>query len=474
MAGNAADSPARAGEEQGPGQGRERSAGSGAGGQGAGSRLLDRIGLPKTLLLGYIGVLLFMIGDGVESGFIAPYMADHGAGTDVRAGYVITVYGIAVMLASWFSGALSQVWGPRRVMWVGLVIWAVFDVLYLVFALGTENYPMMLVLYGIRGFGYPLFAFGFLVWITDTAPTARMGTAVGWFYFAFTGGLPTLGSLWSSLTIPAIGELGTLWSALLLILAGGAFALLGARKRAGGDRLAPPEVTTGQSLLNSVSIIKTHPRVLVGCLVRIINTAPQFGMLVYLPRIFSDDVGFGTDKWLQLLAIIYGTNIFFNLIFGALSDKIGWRTTIATFGALGCAISVSVLYFVPTWLGPDYYWVAVIAGMLYGATLAGFVPISALIPSLAPENKGGSMALLNLGAGGATFVGPAVASLFFPLVGAAGVTLIFMALYLLALVLTLFLKRPEEQGTSTPDASSTDSATPPASTEPASAAAPAP
>ncbi|MFE2678805.1 MFS transporter [Streptomyces hygroscopicus] len=401
--------------------------------------------MPKPLILGYLGVLLFMIGDGVESGFIAPYMADHGAATDVRAGYVITVYGIAVMLASWFSGALCQVWGPRRVMWTGLAIWAVFDAAYLLFALGTENYPLMLLFYGIRGFGYPLFAFGFLVWITNTAPKARLGTAVGWFYFAFTGGLPTLGSLWSSLTIPWFGRLGTLWSALVLILIGGAIALVGARRRPGGDRMAPPEVTTGQSLFNSVSIIWTHPRVLVGCLVRVINTAPEFGMLVYLPRIFSDDIGFGEDKWLQLLAIIYGTNIFFNLIFGVLSDRIGWRTTIAGFGALGCAISVTTLYFVPTWLGADYYWVAVLAGMFYGATLAGFVPISALIPSMAPENKGGSMALLNLGAGGAAFVGPAIASLFFPLVGAGGVTLIFLALYLVAFVLTLLLKLPEER-----------------------------
>ncbi|WP_050800118.1 MULTISPECIES: MFS transporter [Streptomyces] len=416
--------------------------------------------MPKALVLGYVGVLLFMIGDGVESGFIAPYMADHGAATDVRAGYVITVYGIAVMLASWFSGALCQVWGPRRVMWIGLVIWAVFDAAYLLFALGTENYPLMLLFYGIRGFGYPLFAFGFLVWITNTAPKARLGTAVGWFYFAFTGGLPTLGSLWSSLTIPSFGRLGTLWSALALILLGGAIALVGARRRPGGDRMAPPEVTTGQSLLNSVSIIWTHPRVLVGCLVRVINTAPEFGMLVYLPRIFSDDIGFGEDKWLQLLAIIYGTNIFFNLIFGVLSDRIGWRTTIAGFGALGCAISVTTLYFVPVWLGPDYFWVAVLAGMFYGATLAGFVPISALIPSMAPENKGGSMALLNLGAGGAAFVGPALASLFFPLVGAGGVTLVFLALYLVAFVLTLLLKLPEEREGEpvAPAASRTDAA----------------
>lgn len=411
------------------------------------SALLDRWGLPKALVYGYLGVLLFMIGDGVESGFIAPYMADHGAGTDVRAGYVITVYGIAVMIASWFSGALSDVWGPRRVMLLGFAIWVVFNVLYLVFALGTQNYALMLVFYGIRGFGYPLFAFGFLVWITATAPSARLGAAVGWFYFAFTGGLPTLGSLWSSLTSPLIGQLGTLWSAMVLIVLGGALVFFGVKERTGYQRLISPETSLGRSLGNSVSVLWTHPRVFVGCIVRIINTTPQFGMLVFLPRIFSEDVGFGESRWLQLVAIIYGTNIVFNLIFGALSDRIGWRTTIATFGGVGCAISVSLLYFVPVALGADFYWVAVLVGMLYGATLAGFVPISALIPSMAPTNKGGAMALLNLGAGGATFVGPAIASLFLPLVGAAGVTLIFAALYVVSIGLTSMLTLPEDART---------------------------
>lgn len=411
----------------------------------AGSQsLFDRWGLPKALIYGYLGVLLFMIGDGVESGFIAPYMADHGAGSDVRAGYVITIYGVAVMIASWFSGALSDVWGPRRVMLIGFLIWVVFNILYLVFALGTENYTLMMVFYGIRGFGYPLFAFGFLVWITATAPSARLGAAVGWFYFAFTGGLPTLGSLWSSLTTPVIGQLGTLWSAMVLIVLGGVFVFFGVKERTGYHRLIPTEVSLKQSLSNSVSVLWTHPRVFVGCIVRIINTAPQFGMLVFLPRIFSEDVGFGESKWLQLLAIIYGTNIVFNLIFGALSDKIGWRTTIATFGGIGCAISVALLYFIPVALGADYYWAAVLVGMLYGATLAGFVPISALIPSMAPTNKGGAMALLNLGAGGATFVGPGIASLFFPIVGAAGVTWIFVALYLFSIGLTSMLKLPKD------------------------------
>src|SRR5882757_5409208 len=84
--------------------------------EGGFTRLLTRWGLPAPLFLGYVGLLLFMIGDGVESGFIAPYMTANGAGTEIKASYVITAYGVAVMLASWLSGALSELWGPRRVM----------------------------------------------------------------------------------------------------------------------------------------------------------------------------------------------------------------------------------------------------------------------------------------------------------------------------------------------------------------------
>ncbi len=404
--------------------------------------LPDRLGIPGPLVLGYLGVLLFMVGDGVESGFIAPYMADHGAGTEVHASYVITAYGVTVMLASWLSGALSDLWGPRRVMQLGLAVWVVFDVLFLVFALGPQNYPLMLVFYGLRGFGYPLFAFGFLVWITATAPTARMGTAVGWFYVAFTGGLPTLGSLVAGVTNPWFGQFGTLWVALGIIVLGGACCLLGVRERTGFARLAPPEVRPVQSLLSSLSIAWTHPKVAVGCVVRIINTAPEFGFLVFLPTFFGSDLGFGQGRWLTLLAVIYGTNVLCNLLFGAIGDRIGWRRTIASFGGLGCALTTLTLYFVPKAVGGNYT-VAIIMGMLYGITLAGFVPISALVPALAPENKGGAMALLNLGAGGAAFVGPAVVSVFLGPLGPAGVVIVFAALYVVSAALTLYLKVPE-------------------------------
>ena len=42
------------------------------------SRVLDRLGIYPPLALGYLGLLVFMIGDGVESGFLSPYLRERG------------------------------------------------------------------------------------------------------------------------------------------------------------------------------------------------------------------------------------------------------------------------------------------------------------------------------------------------------------------------------------------------------------
>ena len=182
---------------------------------------VDRLGIPRHLLWGFVGLLLFMIGDGVESGYIAPYMEAHGAGTALRAVLIVSAYGIMVTLGSLLAGALSEVWGPRRVMVIGLIEWAVLEVLFLVVALPGKSYILMMLIYGLRGLGYPFFAYAFLVWVLGASPAHRLGSAVGWFYFAFTGGLPTLGSLLASGTEPVIGQHRTFWVSLARVILGG-------------------------------------------------------------------------------------------------------------------------------------------------------------------------------------------------------------------------------------------------------------
>lgn len=403
---------------------------------------LDRLGIYPPLAWGYVGLLLFMIGDGVESGYLSPYLLGRGfSQTEVAA--VFTVYGITAAVAAWFSGALSDLSGPRRVMFAGLGVWSACEVLFLITLASSHSFWAILGSYALRGFGYPLFAYGFLIWITAATPARRLGTAVGWFWFAFTGGLPTLGSFLASFTVPLIGAYRTLWISLALVLAGGAIALLGTREPTGFRRLAPAGENPLKTLLSSVTIAWRVPKTAVGCVVRIINTAPQFGFLVFLPVFFTQTVGFTLAAWLRLLSAIFLSNIVWNLLFGIIGDKLGWRRTVALCGGLGSAITTLLLYYTPALFGANYT-LCLIAGALYGATLAGYVPLSALLPSLAPDHRGAAMAILNLGAGASTWVGPAIAGLFLPILGVVGVMWIFAVLYVISAVLALTLRLPFE------------------------------
>jgi MFS family permease len=94
---------------------------------------------------------------------------------------------------------------------------------------------------------------------------------------------------------------------------------------------------------------------------------------------------------------------------------------------------------------PANYPLAVIAGMFYGATLAAYTPLGAIMAALAPDRKGAAMAILNLGAGASAWVGPAIVGVFLPLLGVAGVMWIFAVLYAISAVLTMFMKVPEDK-----------------------------
>ena len=153
----------------------------------------------------------------IEAGYLSKYLVDRKIADENAVAWVFTVYGITVAISAWLSGALSDLWGPRKVMGLGLCIWTVFEVGFLLLGVAPGNYNHLMVMYALRGFGYPLFAYGFLVWISVAAPQDRLGTAVGWFWFSLTGGLMTLGPLFASYAMPAIGPYETLWCSLGLV-----------------------------------------------------------------------------------------------------------------------------------------------------------------------------------------------------------------------------------------------------------------
>ncbi|WP_346845835.1 MFS transporter [uncultured Rothia sp.] len=241
-------------------------------------KFLDRIGIPSVLKWGFLGLLIFQTGLGVESNFITPHLVEVLGSTEAAVSVIITSYSLAALIASYLSGVLSDLMGPKKVMLIGFIIWAVFQVAFLL-ALQTGNYALVGITYFFRGLGYPLFSFSFLVWVNITALKSMQGTAVGWFYVMFTGGLPTLGSLVAIGAIPAFGggvkgEYGAMWVASVLALIGFLFVMLGCRDEKGSKRIAPEGESTSKVLTSGIRLLFSNSKVMQGFLVRLINTAP--------------------------------------------------------------------------------------------------------------------------------------------------------------------------------------------------------
>ena len=400
--------------------------------------LSEKLGMHPELAIGFFGLLLFMIGDGVESGFLSPYMLELHF-SENKIALVFTLYGVAAALASWLSGVLSDLFGPRRVMWAGLLIWLTLEIPFLTLGLAHRSYPVILLCYTVRGLGYPLFAFSFLVWITAITPNRYLATSVGWFWFARSGGLPTLGSLFASYSVQRNGAYLTLWYSVVFVAIGGLISLFGIKESRGTKPLRSGDEHPFRVLLSGISIIWKIPKVGLGGVVAVITTTSEFGFLLFLPIFYTHTIGFSLPQWLRILTVMFATNIFFNLFWGWVGDKIGWRTVITLVGACGCSAAALGLYYVPQRFGANYGYV-ILAAMAYGATLAGFVPLGAIMATLAPRSRGAALSVYNLGSGISIWLGPAIAGIFLPRIGVGGVIWIFASMYLLAAVLGVFLR----------------------------------
>lgn len=398
-----------------------------------------KVGIPPTLAWGYLGVLIFMLGDGIEQGWLSPFLVDNGF-TVQEAASLLSVYGVTVAIAAWFSGVLVDMFGPKRTMTLGLILYLTGTICFITLGLSTMNLVIMFPTYALRGFGYPLFAYSFLVWISYSSPKEKLGTAVGWFWFAFSGGLFVMGAFSSSFLIPALGHINTLWTSVVWALIGAFFALIVNKDKIEKTRLE--SVPAGNNdklkeLLKGITIMKKEPKVAIGGIVRVINSLVTFAFPVFIP-IYMFEQGYSTTEWLQIWGTLFTSNIIFNLIFGYVGDKVGWKNTIMWFGGVGTGLTLLAMYYMPLIL-PGNESALLISSILLGAFLAGYVPLSALVPSLVKNEKGAAMSILNLGAGLPTFVGPALVGVLIGFLGYTGIVWVLAGIYFFGAFLTKFL-----------------------------------
>lgn len=135
---------------------------------------LNKIGIPSHLVWGYMGIVIFMIGDGLEQGWLSPFLVEHGLSMQQSAS-LYTFYGIAVTISAWFSGIFVQAWGPKKAMTAGLIAFILGSAVFIGWAIPHMYYPALLGSYALRGLGYPLFAYSFLVWVLYSTSQQILG-----------------------------------------------------------------------------------------------------------------------------------------------------------------------------------------------------------------------------------------------------------------------------------------------------------
>ncbi|MFV4982131.1 MFS transporter [Staphylococcus lugdunensis] len=397
------------------------------------------LGLPMVLIWGYVAVAIFMTGDGVEQAFLSKYIGSLGFSSS-EAGRVLAVYGLVVAIASWLSGVLAEIFSPRRIMTFAFIIWIIFHVGFLVFGLEQQNYAMMLIMYGIRGFAYPMFIYSFVVWITYSSPVYKLASAMGWFWAMYSIGIGVLGSYLPSFTIPFIGELGSLWLSIVFILVGGLIATFLVKDKKGED-VEAKRMTTKEMFAEfgrGITLLG-NKQVAIAFVVRIINQLSLFGLVAFLPRVYTDEFGFTTSEWLRVWGLMYFITIFTNLFWGVVGDKIGWVRQVRWFGCIGMALSTLAFYYLPSWSGPNIFVTTLIALML-GFAVAAYVPMSAIFPTLVPEHKGAAVSVHNLAAGLSNFCGPAIASVTLMFTTEKVTIWVYAILYIIGFILTFFMK----------------------------------
>ena len=402
------------------------------------------LGLPLSLVWGYIAIAVFMTGDGFELAFLSHYIKALGF-TPAEASFAFTLYGLAAALSAWISGVVAEIITPQKTMLIGFVLWCVFHVLFLVFGLGQANYALMLLFYGIRGLAYPLFLYAFIVVIIHNVRSDKSSSALGWYWAVYSVGIGVAGSYIPSFTIPHIGEMGTLWLALAFCLAGGIIAMVSLRSVKTPTHMH--NLSTREKIAElgrAATLLYTNRSILLSSMVRIINTLSLFGFAVIMPMMFVDELGFTTSEWLQVWAVFFFTTIFSNIFWGVVAEKMGWMRVVRWFGCIGMALSSLAFYYIPQHFGHNFA-MALVPAIALGIFVAAFVPMAAVFPALEPRHKGAAISVYNLSAGLSNFLAPAIAVVLLPWFSTLGVVIAYTALYVVAFILCPFI-RVEQPG----------------------------
>jgi predicted MFS family arabinose efflux permease len=401
--------------------------------------LMAKMGLPKELTPGLWAIVLFGAGSSLMASWISQFFVSQGLNMN-QVGLIMAIVGVLGAIAGWYGGAAADRVGPRQVMMIGAGLWLVAMIAFLTIGVNLGFWGILCT-FGLTGLS-SLFPFAFMGWVSYSVPQEKLGIAMGLFWTSMGLGMP-LGSFYSAAMRPVIGDKMVLATGIPLVLIGALVAvfMVKSTRKAGSS----------EGISAALTLAVRKPAIGVVGIVRIINTLGMMGLIIYLPVWLVKDIGFSESSAPALLGALTLVNIVGNLIFGSLGDKMGWKRTVTWWGCLGCFIALMLVYYVPVWFGANIL-LELLAAMLFGLTLAAFVPLSALAPALAPESSGSAVAILSLAQGISQFLGSGMGGWLYAAGGAALATWTLGGCYLVGLVLMALVPDPQAKMKAAKDA----------------------
>lgn len=405
-------------------------------------------GLMRTLLPGFLAIAVFMTGDGFELTFLSKYVVDQGFSSS-QASMLFTMYGLVAALAGWSSGVLAEMFGAKRIMLVGAVSWIALHLVFIGVALPSHIYPLMLVSYMLRGMGYPLFIYSYVVLLAQTVDPGRLASAMGWFWTSYSFGIGVFGAYLPAFITPVIGEYYSLWVSLPFSIAGLLICLWFVPKTRNVDLDAMGTADKLRELSRGVTILKENRQIAFAAVLRVICNLTLYGFPVIMPLYLATHTNgggawFKVTEWSTIWGLLFVVTVFGNVFWGRMGDRFGWMRQMRWWGCWLSALGTLAMYYVPQFFGrnlPLMYLCAVVLGM----GISAFVPMGAVFPALEPEHKGAAVSAHNLASGLTTFCGPFIATVLLETVGFAGVCWAYAICYIGGSVVSLWI-RPKQPG----------------------------
>ena len=147
---------------------------------------------------------------------------------------------------------------------------------------------------------------------------------------------------------------------------------------------------------------------------------------------------------MRIWGFVFVITLIFNTFWGWFMDRYGWVWPMRWFGCAALAVGSVAFYYIPQWFGANAV-MMIIASIIVGIAPAPSPRCDHHDAVCRRRQAGAALSAYNLAAGLTTFAGPGIATILLPTIGYGGVCWTYAALYVLAFILTLFI-RPQQPG----------------------------